>query len=120
MAEQDRPSLPQPPPLPASLTRASRKTRTGEVISSSMNKTIVVRTVTRVPHPKFGKIVKQMKKFYAHDEQNRAKTGDRVRIMETRPLSKMKRLRLVEVSQKYLSMLWYKFDADWRWPTIAV
>jgi small subunit ribosomal protein S17 len=56
--------------------------------------------VTRVPHPKFGKIVKQMQKFYAHDEQNRAKTGDRVRIMETRPLSKLKRWRLVEVIQK--------------------
>jgi small subunit ribosomal protein S17 len=79
--------------------RASRKTRTGEVVSSGMNKTIVVRTVTRVPHPKFGKIVKQMKKFYAHDEENQAKTGDRVRIMESRPLSKLKRWRLVEVIQ---------------------
>jgi small subunit ribosomal protein S17 len=85
---------------PASATRGSRKTRTGEVISSSMNKTIVVRTVSRVPHPKFGKIVKQMKKFYAHDEQNQAKPGDTVRIMETRPLSKLKRWRLVEVVQK--------------------
>ena len=81
-------------------TRGARKTRTGEVISSSMNKTIVVRIVSRVPHPKFGKIVKQMKKFYAHDEQNQAKTGDTVRIMETRPLSKLKRWRLVEVVQK--------------------
>ena len=80
--------------------RATRKTRTGEVISSSMNKTIVVRSVTRVPHPKFGKIVKQMKKFYAHDEENKARMGDRVRIMETRPLSKLKRWRLVEVLQK--------------------
>jgi small subunit ribosomal protein S17 len=53
-----------------------------------------------VPHRKFGKIVKQMKKFYAHDEQNQAKTGDTVRIMETRPLSKLKRWRLVEVIQK--------------------
>ena len=84
----------------ASAVRGSRKTRTGEVISSSMNKTIVVRTVSRVPHPKFGKIVKQMKKFYAHDEQNQAKTGDTVRIMETRPLSKLKRWRLMEVVQK--------------------
>jgi small subunit ribosomal protein S17 len=80
--------------------RAVRKTRTGQVLSSSMNKTIVVRTVTRVPHTKFGKIVKQMKKFYAHDEQNQAKPGDTVRIMETRPLSKLKRWRLVEVIQK--------------------
>jgi len=80
--------------------RAARKTRTGEVVSSSMNKTIVVRTVTRVPHPKFGKIVKQMKKFYAHDEQNQARPGDTVRIMETRPVSNLKRWRLVEVVQK--------------------
>ncbi len=65
-----------------------------------MNKTIVVRTVTRVPHPKFGKIINQMKKFYAHDEENKAKTGDTVRIMETRPLSKLKRWRLVDVVQK--------------------
>ena len=83
-----------------STTRATRKTRTGEVVSSTMNKTIVVRTVTRVPHRKFGKIVKQMKKFYAHDEQNQAKPGDTVRIMETRPMSKLKRWRLVEVLQK--------------------
>jgi small subunit ribosomal protein S17 len=80
--------------------RGTRKTRTGEVISSGMDKTIVVRTVTRVPHAKFGKIVKQMKKFYAHDEENKAKQGDTVRIMETRPLSKLKRWRLVEVVQK--------------------
>jgi small subunit ribosomal protein S17 len=58
-------------------TRGTRKTRVGEVISSGMNKTIVVRTVTRVPHAKFGKIVKQQKKFYAHDEENKAKTATR-------------------------------------------
>jgi small subunit ribosomal protein S17 len=99
MAEQE--SLSSPASTHAALaTRGARKTRTGEVVSSSMNKTIVVRTVTRVPHPKFGKIVKQMKKFYAHDEQNQAKPGDTVRIMETRPLSKLKRWRLVEVIQK--------------------
>ncbi len=84
----------------SSASRGARKTRTGEVVSSGMNKTIVVRTVTRVPHAKFGKIVKQMRKFYAHDEENKAKTGDTVRIMETRPLSKLKRWRLVEVVQK--------------------
>jgi small subunit ribosomal protein S17 len=98
MAEQETSSATSQQPAPA--TRGSRKTRTGQVISSSMNKTIVVRTVSRVPHPKFGKIVKQMKKFYAHDEQNQAKTGDTVRIMESRPLSKLKRWRLVEVLQK--------------------
>ena len=98
MAEQRSPS---PKSTQAeTVTRATRKTRTGEVVSSRMNKTIVVRTVTRVPHPKFGKIVKQMKKFYAHDEQNQAKAGDTVRIMETRPISKLKRWRLVEVVQK--------------------
>jgi small subunit ribosomal protein S17 len=98
MAEQESTSPKSTPDETA--TRAARKTRTGEVVSSSMNKTIVVRTVTRVPHPQFGKIVKQMKKFYAHDEQNQAKAGDTVRIMETRPLSKLKRWRLVEVVQK--------------------
>ncbi len=104
MAEE--PSTSVPPPLPTSgpssgaTARGSRKTRVGEVISSGMNKTIVVRTVTRVPHPKFGKIVKQQKKFYAHDEENKAKNGDTVRIMETRPLSKLKRWRLVEIVGK--------------------
>ena len=104
MAVQDRetsaPPTAVPPPLPVAYTRGSRKTRVGEVVSSSMNKTIVVRTITRVPHPKFGKIVKQMRKFYAHDEENKAKAGDTVRIAETRPLSKLKRWRLVEVLQK--------------------
>ncbi|PYI74382.1 MAG: 30S ribosomal protein S17 [Verrucomicrobia bacterium] len=99
MADQDQPIPTAVSPQPEPVSRGSHKTRTGEVISSNMNKTIVVRTVTRVPHPKFGKIVKQMKKFYVHDEQNQAKAGDRVRIMETRPLSKLKRWRLVEVLQ---------------------
>lgn len=85
---------------PQTETRGARKTRVGEVISSGMNKTIVVRTTTRVPHAKFGKIVKQQRKFYAHDEEGKAKAGDTVRIMETRPLSKLKRWRLVEVVQK--------------------
>jgi small subunit ribosomal protein S17 len=98
MAEQESQLSPASAQQPAA--RAARKSRTGEVVSSSMNKTIIVRTVTRVPHRKVGKIVKQMKKFYAHDEQNQAKRGDTVRIMETRPLSKLKRWRLVEVVQK--------------------
>ena len=80
--------------------RSARKTRTGEVISSGMNKTIVVRTVTRVPHAKFGKIVKQMRKFYAHDERGDAKIGDIVRIIECRPMSKLKRWRLGEIVRK--------------------
>jgi small subunit ribosomal protein S17 len=78
-------------------SRSLRKTRVGEVISDKMDKTIVVKTVTRVPHPLFGKIIKQVKKFHVHDEKNEAKVGDRVSIMETRPLSRLKRWRLVEV-----------------------
>lgn len=77
--------------------RSLRKTRVGEVVSDKMDKTIIVRTVTRVPHPKFGKITKHITKFHAHDEKNEAKIGDRVSIMETRPLSRLKRWRLVEV-----------------------
>jgi small subunit ribosomal protein S17 len=82
---------------PNAESRALRKTRVGEVISDKMDKTIVVKTITRVPHPLFGKIVKQVKKFHVHDEKNEAKVGDRVSIMETRPLSRLKRWRLVEV-----------------------
>ena len=77
--------------------RNLRKTRVGLVVSTSMQKTAVVETVTRVPHAKFGKIIKQVKKFYALDEKSAAQVGDTVRIAETRPLSKLKRWRLVEV-----------------------
>ena len=77
--------------------RNLRKTRVGQVVSSKMNKTAVVETVTRVPHAKFGKIVKQVKKFHAHDEENAAQVGDTVRIMETRPISKLKCWRIVEI-----------------------
>lgn len=77
--------------------RNLRKTRVGEVVSDAMDKTIVVRAITRVPHPKFGKITKHVKKFHVHDEKNEAKVGDRVSIMETRPLSRLKRWRLVEI-----------------------
>jgi small subunit ribosomal protein S17 len=77
--------------------RSLRKVRVGEVVSNKMDKTIVVKTVTRVPHPKFGKITKHITKFHAHDENNEAKIGDRVSIMETRPLSRTKRWRLVEI-----------------------
>ena len=77
--------------------RALRKTRVGIVVSDKMDKTIVVEYVARVPHPKFKKIVKKSKKFYAHDENSTAKVGDKVRIVETRPLSKLKCWELVEV-----------------------
>ena len=82
---------------PSDNARNLRKTRVGTVISNKMSRTAVVETVTRVPHPKFRKIVKQSKKFYVHDENNTAQVGDLVRIMETRPLSRLKRWRLVEV-----------------------
>ena len=81
-------------------TRGLRKTRVGQVISNKMAKTAIVETVTRVPHAKFGKIVKQVKKFYAHDEEGKAQVGDTVRIAETRPLSKLKRWRLVEIIKR--------------------
>ncbi len=78
-------------------TRGLRKTRVGQVVSHAMAKTAIVESVTRVPHARFGKIVKQVKKFYAHDEDDSAKVGDTVRIMETRPISKLKRWRVVEI-----------------------
>src|SRR5512137_2926732 len=88
-------------PVPAATaSRANRKERVGEVISSKMAKTIIVRVERRFPHPRFKKIVTGYKKFYAHDEKSEAKVGDRVRIEETRPLSKTKRWRLVEVVER--------------------
>ncbi|MCB1211733.1 MAG: 30S ribosomal protein S17 [Verrucomicrobiales bacterium] len=78
--------------------RASlRKTRVGVVVSDKMNKTIVVEVERRVPHPKFKKIVRRSSRFHAHDEKEEAKIGDKVRITETRPLSKLKRWRLEEI-----------------------
>ena len=77
-----------------------RKERVGEVVSNKMARTIVVRVERRFPHPKFKKVVTAYKKFYAHDEKGEAKPGDRVRIIETRPLSKLKRWRLVEVVER--------------------
>ncbi len=79
------------------LARGHRKERIGEVISNKMAKTIVVRVERRFPHPEFKKVVTGYVKFYAHDEKGEAKVGDRVRIQETRPLSKTKRWRLLEV-----------------------
>jgi small subunit ribosomal protein S17 len=82
------------------IARGNRKQRVGEVISNRMTKTIIVRVERRFPHPKYKKVVTGYKKLYAHDEQGDAKVGDRVRIEETRPLSKLKRWRLVEVVQR--------------------
>lgn len=77
--------------------RGHRKERVGEVISDKMTKTIIVRVERRFPHPRFKKVVTAYSKFYAHDEKREAKVGDQVRIVETRPLSKTKCWRLVEV-----------------------
>ena len=82
------------------LDRGNRKERIGEVISNKMAKTIVVRVQRRFPHPEFKKVVTTYKKFYAHDEKSEAKPGDRVRIEETRPFSKLKRWRLIEVIER--------------------
>ena len=80
--------------------RNLRKIRTGKVISDKMDKTIVVAVQDNVKHPVIGKIVKRTYKLKAHDEENTCKIGDTVRVMETRPLSKTKRYRLVEVVEK--------------------
>lgn len=81
-------------------TRNLRKERIGVVVSEKMDKTIVVSVVVREKHPIYGKFMKKTKKFYAHDEQNNGHEGDTVKIMETRPLSKSKRWRLVEILER--------------------
>lgn len=80
--------------------RNSRKTRSGVVLSDAMNKTVVVRVERTVRHAMYGKTYRRAGKLYAHDEENKAKAGDRVLLMETRPLSKTKRWRVVEVQEK--------------------
>jgi small subunit ribosomal protein S17 len=80
--------------------RKLRKQKTGVVVSTKMDKTVSVKVERRLMHPLYGKFVKRSKKFFAHDEENTCKMGDLVRIMETRPLSKMKRWRLVEVLER--------------------
>jgi len=85
-------------PAPARIV--VRKERIGEVVSVKMQKTIVVSVQRRFPHPRYKKVVTAYKKFYAHDEENAAKLGDIVRIEETRPLSKTKRWRLVDIVEQ--------------------
>ncbi len=80
--------------------RKLRKQKTGKVVSTKMDKTVAVKVERRLMHPLYGKFVKRSKKFFAHDEENTCNLGDLVRIMETRPLSKMKRWRLVEVLER--------------------
>jgi len=82
------------------LERNTRKVRIGEVVSDKMEKTVVVTVETFVRHPLYGRRVKRTKRFKAHDANNQCRTGDRVKIMETRPLSKEKRWRVVEVLEK--------------------
>lgn len=81
-------------------TRGNRKTMSGIVVSRSGDKTIVVQTETRKAHPVYGKIVRSKSKFHAHDENNEASVGDKVVIVESRPLSRMKRWRLSGVTEK--------------------
>ncbi len=80
--------------------RRVRKVREGVVVSNGMDKTAVVAVVERVPHRKYNKFVLQTKRLYAHDETNDVNVGDKVRVMETRPLSKTKRWRIVEVLER--------------------
>ena len=83
-----------------SLDRNLRKQKTGVVVSSKMDKTISVKVERRLMHPLYGKFVKRSNKFFAHDEENTCNPGDVVRIMETRPLSKNKRWRVVEIVER--------------------
>jgi small subunit ribosomal protein S17 len=80
--------------------RGARKIREGVVLSSKMDRTAVIAVVDRVRHPKYAKFVLRTKKLYVHDEANDLNEGDRIRVMETRPLSKLKRWRLVEVLER--------------------
>ncbi|MFM8483011.1 MAG: 30S ribosomal protein S17 [Actinomycetota bacterium] len=80
--------------------RSPRKVREGIVSSNKMDRTVVIEVVERVRHPKYNKFVMRTKKLYAHDEANDANVGDRVRVMETRPLSKTKRWRVVEILER--------------------
>ena len=82
------------------MERNLRKVRVGLVVSDKMDKTIVVAIADNVKHPKYGKVIKQTVKIHVHDEENTCKIGDRVKVMETRPLSKDKRWRLVEVIER--------------------
>ena len=84
----------------SSTSRGRRKERVGKVVSDKMEKTVVVSLTRQVPHPLYKKYFKKTTKFVAHDEKGDAKTGDTVRIMETRPMSKTKRWRVVEVLER--------------------
>jgi small subunit ribosomal protein S17 len=100
MAEATNTVTATAPATTTATATGKRKQRVGEVVSNKMTKTIVVRVQRRFPHPQFKKIVTSYKKFYAHDEKAEAKVGDTVRIEESRPLSKLKRWKLVEVVER--------------------
>jgi small subunit ribosomal protein S17 len=85
---------------PNTVVRGSRRVKQGRVASDKMDKTIVVVSETRVPHPVYKKVVRRSARFKAHDENNEAKTGDLVRIMECRPYSREKRWRLIEIVER--------------------
>ena len=87
-------------PETATAPRARRKVREGVAVSQKMDKTVVVAVIERVRHPKYNKFVLQTKRLYAHDETNDVNVGDRVRVMETRPLSKTKRWRVAEILER--------------------
>ena len=94
MSRSEEAMRPEPPP------RADRKVRTGVVVSEAMDKTVLVRIEQVVRHRSYGKIIRRSSKLAAHDERNDAHVGDTVRVMETRPLSKTKRWRVVEVVKR--------------------
>jgi small subunit ribosomal protein S17 len=100
MADEKNPTSSSTTASPKPVVRRARKMREGVVVSDKMQKTVVVEVERRVPHPMYGKMVTHSQKFKAHDEENSAKAGDRVRIMETRPLSKDKRWRVVEIVER--------------------
>jgi small subunit ribosomal protein S17 len=91
---------PAPAPVADDTRHNPRKVREGVVVSNKMDSTLVVAVNERVSHPRYGKTVQRTKKLYAHDEKNEAKIGDRVRVQETRPLSKLKRWRLTEIVER--------------------
>jgi small subunit ribosomal protein S17 len=93
-------------------TKAIKNEKIGQVVSTKMSKTIVVEVSRRVPHPLYKRIIGKHKKFYAHDEEGRARTGDVVRIIECRPLSKLKRWRLADVIRKAVQVGVQPADLD--------
>ncbi len=90
----------QPASEPTAVRENARKVREGIVVSDKMQSTLVVAVMERVSHPRYAKTVQRTKKLYVHDEKNEAKVGDRVRVQETRPLSKLKRWRLTEIVER--------------------